>query len=100
VSVRVVINEGGFTELAADAMLAQDILRVVDQDVVGPAKRRAPRLTGAGAASIHAETVFDGGEWVVRAAWDQMHYYMSFHELGTRTLPARPFLTTDLEGLR
>lgn len=52
----------------------------------------APRLTGAGAASIHAEAVLDGSEWTARVSWDREHFYMRFHELGAKQLTARPFL--------
>jgi hypothetical protein len=34
----------------------------------------------------------EDGEWTARVSWDREHYYMSFHQLGTKSLPARPFL--------
>jgi hypothetical protein len=67
--------------------------------VLAPAERRAgsaalaaPRLSGAGAASIRAEAVLDGGQWTARVSWDREHYYMYFHERGTQHLLPRPFL--------
>lgn len=63
------------------------------------AKATAPYETGAGAASIHAEAfVGAAGAWEVRSTWDTDHYYMHFHERGTQTLPARPFLVPAWEG--
>jgi hypothetical protein len=59
---------------------------------VGRARAGAPRATGAGADSIHAEPVLEGPSWTAQYSWDREHYYMSFHQLGTRSLPARPFL--------
>lgn len=56
------------------------------------ARSAAPTRTGAGAGSIHAEAVLDGAQWTARVSWDQVHYYMRFHETGTKHLPARPFL--------
>lgn len=65
-------------------------------EAAGPGVRRAqaaaPRLTGAGAASIHAEAVLDGPEWTARASWDREHWYMRLHEQGSRYMSARPFL--------
>jgi HK97 gp10 family phage protein len=57
--------------------------------VVEGAQARAPRDTGAGAASIHAERDAEGHE---RVSWDPAHDYMMFHELGTEKMPAHPFL--------
>lgn len=49
----------------------------------------APKLTGAGAASIHEEEQ-DDGTW--RVSWDREHAYMKFQELGTENHRAQPFL--------
>lgn len=80
----------------ADAQLA---LKAAADDVAQHARRRAPKDTGAGAASIHAEKTGDH----YRVSWDQEHDYMRFSELGTRTRRARPFLrpaVTDVKGGR
>jgi hypothetical protein len=42
------------------------------------ARAAAPRLTGAGAASIHAETVMGPDGWEVRVSWDAAHAYMRY----------------------
>lgn len=50
---------------------------------------RAPRDTGAGASSIHAEPDPQGRGF--RVGWDKAHFYLSFAELGTERQPATPF---------
>lgn len=75
-------------------------LRDITSPLVAKARSAAPKRTGAGAASIHAELVLDGDEWTALVGWDREHYYMRFHELGTRTLPARPFLVPAVKGAR
>ena len=65
--------------------------------VVARAQRDAPKRTGRGAASIRAEAVLDGREWVVYVSWSQDRYYMYFQERGTsRGIEARPFLVPSL----
>ena len=64
------------------------------------ARRRAPKRTGAGAASIHAEEVagrFGGYEF--RVSFDPEHYYMLFQEVGTEHQQAQPFLRPAARGL-
>ena len=69
--------------------------------VVERAQTAAPKLTGAGARSIHSEPLIDDntgtfdGEAV---SWDREHYYMLFAEVGTEHEPARPFLRPALEA--
>ena len=53
------------------------------------AERLAPKLSGAGAASIRAEEQ-DDGTW--RISWDKEHDYMRYPELGTEEMSAQPFL--------
>ena len=53
------------------------------------AAQLAPKLSGAGAASIHEEEQRDG-TW--RVGWDREHDYMRFQELGTEHVRAQPFL--------
>lgn len=53
----------------------------------------APKRTGQGAASIHAELALEA--WVgvhARVSWTRNHFYLRFHELGTSHQPAKPFL--------
>ena len=66
-----------------------EALREAAWTVVATAQARAPRNTGAGAASIHAEAA---GPNAYRVGWDRAHDYMRFPEFGTEHQPARPFL--------
>lgn len=66
------------------------------EPVVTDARRFAPKRTGAGAASIHAEYGKDGRGWRGDVSWDAQHFYMQFQELGTRRQRARPFLRPAL----
>lgn len=52
-------------------------------------RQRAPKATGAGARSIHAEP--DPDEPGFRVSWDRDHFYMAFAELGTERQAATPF---------
>ena len=56
----------------------------------------APKRTGAGAKSIDHEVGYDARGLWVRISWDRPHFYMSFHELGTSEITARPFLRPAL----
>jgi HK97 gp10 family phage protein len=80
-------NERALRELLATTEV-QDHVRIAANAVASAAKRRAPKDTGAGAASIHAEK--SGNGYLV--SWDQAHAYMEYAELGTRTRRAKPFL--------
>lgn len=86
-----------------DAMLhdpwVEDMLLGYGAQVAGDARAKAPKRTGAGAASIHAESVLDGPEITAHISWDRDHFYMSFQDLGTQTLPPLHFLEDALEGL-
>lgn len=69
-------------------------LERVGEQVAERAASAAPKRTGSGAASIHAERV--GGE--VRVGWDRDHFYLLFSEVGTSRMSARPFLRPALDG--
>jgi HK97 gp10 family phage protein len=56
--------------------------------VVQVAQARAPKRTGAGAASIHKERHGDG----YAVSWDPAHNYMAYAEFGTEKETAQPFL--------
>lgn len=89
--VRVVPDEKAIAGLAREPWLRQYLMEVAD----GPvrlAQQMAPKKTGLGAASIRAEAVNTADGWEVDTSWDRDRYYMRFHELGTKFLPARPFL--------
>lgn len=86
-------------ERLATTIEMRDALLEAAAPAVREAQSHAPKRTGAGAASIRAEAVLDGPQWEARLSWDQLHFYMRFHELGDRILPARPFLVPALRGL-
>jgi HK97 gp10 family phage protein len=94
--VRVVVHPEGVRELLADPATERYLLDVGRQ-VANVARVQAPKRSGAGAASIHAESFRAADGWEVRVSWDQEHYYMRFPDLGTRHLPARHFLENALD---
>lgn len=59
-------------------------------EIVAEMRRLAPKDTGEGAESIHAE-LDDSGDFY-RVSWDEAHFYMYFSEVGTGDEPARPFM--------
>jgi HK97 gp10 family phage protein len=59
------------------------------EEVAGVATRMAPKDTGAGAASIHAEQA-ERGTWHV--SWDAAHDYMRYPEFGTESQAPKAFL--------
>lgn len=69
-----------------------DELFAVGNRVAGRAAELAPKRTGAGARSIHAEVVGSRDDPEVRVSWDRAHFYMEFAELGTQHEPAEAFL--------
>ncbi len=89
--VRVVIDEQAIKDLAGDPGMRTEILDRAGTLVPG-AQGRAPKDTGAGAASIHAEPFLEDGEWTARMSWARDRYYMGLIQRGTKSLPARPFL--------
>lgn len=85
----------------------------VGREVAHAAKPLAPRNTGAGAESLHAELhrgaptgAFASGYQpeddlpTVYVSWDQAHFYMYFAEVGTEKQRATPFLRPALEQVR
>ena len=95
---RVVLHQGAITDMARDPGIRAALLDAA-LPVVARAQFGAPKRTGAGAASIRAEAVLDGPEWTAQISWSRERFYLRFHEMGTRSLPARPFLVPALEGL-
>lgn len=93
---RVIVNQRELDALLRSPA-ARELLLDVSAPHVSEAQSRAPHATGAGAASIHAEPVLDDGQWAALISWDRRRFYMYFHEQGTRSLPARPFLVPSFE---
>jgi HK97 gp10 family phage protein len=89
--IRVVPDQRAIRALPETAAVGGAVLNAANSLVPG-ARARAPKDTGAGAFSIHAEQFLEPGEWTARVSWDREHDYMRFHELGTVSLPAQPFL--------
>jgi HK97 gp10 family phage protein len=87
-------NEAGLKAFLAD--LAAEALRPAADAVAESAKARAPRRTGKGADSIHAERT---GPTEYKVSWDKEHFYMQFAELGTEKEPPRPFLRPALDTI-
>lgn len=95
--VRTVLHHNEIEALRRDPDLRAGLLQV-SWPIAVDAARRAPKLSGAGAANIRPEAVLDGDEITAHISWDRDHFYMSFHETGTTSLPARPFLVPALEA--
>lgn len=95
-TVPIIWNPAGIALLKADPILAANILEKAEP-VVAEARANAPKRTGRGAASIRAEYVRDQDENHVRIGWDVDHYYLRFHEQGTKYLEARPFLVPAVD---
>lgn len=96
--VTVIVDMAAVGQLGRDPQL-RDALMDIAQPVVQAAKAGAPKRTGRGAASIHAEPVLDQLEWTAHISWTRDAFYMGFVDRGTSVLPARPFLEHALEGL-
>lgn len=90
--VRVDFDEAGWRELARSPEHREELTEAADQRVVGPARARAPKLTGRGAASIRSEAVLQADGWEVHVSWGTAAAYMRFQQFGTRRMEANPFL--------
>lgn len=90
-------DAGGLDDLLHDSdteALMQDAGDAVAQN----AAAGAPKRTGAGAASIHAEVESDAQSAYADISWDPQHFYMFFAEVGTGHESARPFLRPALDS--
>lgn len=90
--VRVDFDERGMAALARSVEIRDALLDVAEAKVVRPARVRAPKLTGFGASTIHAEARLAGTAWEIDTSWSQDAFYLKFHELGDRYMHADPFL--------
>jgi HK97 gp10 family phage protein len=90
--VRVEIDEAGMAALARSAEIREAVLDTAEARVVRPAQARAPKRTGFGASTIHAEMALDDGDWEARVSWSPQAFYLKFHQLGTQHMDADPFL--------
>jgi HK97 gp10 family phage protein len=77
-----------------------DALYTIGGAIARDAAVDAPKLTGAGAASIDHEVVEDETGAHVKVSWDKAHDYMRFAEFGDSRENARPFLRPAAERPR
>lgn len=90
--VRVDIDERGMAALARSVDIRDAVLDTADSRVVRPAQARAPKRTGFGASTIHAEADLSADGWEANVSWSPAAFYLKFHELGTQHMEADPFL--------
>jgi HK97 gp10 family phage protein len=95
--VTVVVDEQAVLAFKRDPSMGP-LLTTVSEPRAARARATAPKRTGAGAASIGNEAVLEADEWTARVGWDQAHFYLLFHEVGTGSMPARPFLVPAFGG--
>jgi|SRR5215210_553361 len=72
----------------------------IAETIVERAQAAAPKASGRGAASIHAEEGEIDGVPVIYVSWTPEHFYLRFHEEGSEHQPARPFLRPAAESVR
>lgn len=97
---KVEFHEAGFQELARQRAMRDVVLDAARLYVVGPARARAPKLTGFGAATIRADANLGPDGWEARVSWSRAAPYMRHQQFGTRHMEANPFLVSTLEGPR
>jgi HK97 gp10 family phage protein len=85
--------------LERELLVNPDVIRglaVLGEAIAEDAKVNAEALglrdSGAGIRSIRSEIGADEEGPYVHVSWDQRHFYMAFHELGTSHENAKPFL--------
>lgn len=90
------INARELAKIAHHPQVQERFSRDAEQ-LARAAAQLAPKDTGEGAASIHAEEQPDGS-W--RVSWDRAHDYMRFPEFGTESQAPQPFLRPAANRLR
>jgi HK97 gp10 family phage protein len=90
-------DEVGFQQLQASTEIRAALLDIGDR-IARKAAADAPKRTGFGASTIHAEALRRDSGWTVRVGWSPAADYLRFHEFGTRYMPADPFLEPAAEG--
>lgn len=91
------LDSDAIADLAADDD-AEQLAQEAGDQVAERAADLAPKATGEGAASIHAEVEVDEVSAYADVSWDRDHFYMGFKELGTEHEPAKPFLRPGLDA--
>lgn len=92
VRTRVVLDEKAIQELAVGPG-AVALLLQVGEEIARVGGGLAARRTGAGARSFHAEWVGDSAH----VSWDDVHFYMYFHEFGASHTPQQPALSLAID---
>jgi len=91
-------DAGALAALVSDPLVMAGLMDIANE-IAADARSTAPRLTGAGADSIHAEPQ-PGIDPEVHVSWEREKFYMRFQEQGTKHLPARPFLIPAADRYR
>jgi HK97 gp10 family phage protein len=86
--IRVLVDQSALDALGTDPGVLAGV-GLIAEAAAAVMRERAPKDTGEGAASIHAEP--DPDEPGFRVGWDPDSFYLLFHEYGTEHQPARPF---------
>lgn len=89
--VRVVLNEAAILGQRGEPYM-RAAAQARGDEIARAAAAGAPKRTGAGAGSIHAETVLGPDGWEARVSWDTAHDYMRYQDEGTSEIPAQHFL--------
>jgi len=93
-------------KVIVDAQAIQDLMRSpgvrdyllsVARPAVARSQEAAPKLTGEGAASIHAQARLRPKGYGVKISWERIFFYMYFAERGTKFREATPFLVPSLQ---
>lgn len=93
---RLVLDAAAVDDLLSDEETL-DMLQEVGDTVADLARGKAPKMTGEGAESIHAEVEVDDEGGHADVSWDSDHFYLGFAETGTSHQPATPFLRPALD---
>lgn len=93
--VRVVIDQAGLRELTHEEWV-KDRMDKFGEKVAEDARSIAPRLTGRGAAGIHAESKEETIGWTSQVSWSEEQFYMRFQDQGTVHIGALHFMEQAL----
>lgn len=95
VSTRVVIDDKAIKDIETDPGTVALLLEAGER-IATIGAGFAARRTGAGARSFHAEwESAPVGE--VHVSWDDVHFYMYFHEFGATNTPRQPALSVAVD---
>jgi len=94
-STRVIIDDQGIKAIESDGETVKVLLEVGER-IARVGAGFAARKTGAGARSFHAEWI-GPPESGVHVSWDDVHFYMYFHEFGAKNTPRQPALSVAID---